>query len=191
MQKKMQEIAEKNILKIWEIKKKMYLGKKQQKTYTSILLTHEPKPGETKVSRSRVTHRSDGRRRPSASLSRRGKARVALSTLESGCLELKTVFNLYLQARCQMWFCHLTSFLSFRVRHNQWQAPQNFVGLIFPKKFFTSRWKIMSLVVVLGTTTTYLVGSWLKNTHTKSSLSIRLLVMTLYTHECATVITTA
>jgi hypothetical protein len=146
----------------------MYFGKKQQKPHTGILLTHEPKPGEAKVSRSRVTHRSHGRRRrrrPSASLSRRGKARVALWTLESGCLELKTVFNLYLQARCQMWFCHLTSFLSFRVRHNQWQAPQNFVGLIFPKKFFTSRWKIMSLLVVLGTTTTtttYLVGRWLK-----------------------------
>ncbi len=120
------------------------------------------------MSRGRVTHRSYGRRRrrPSASLSRRRKARVALSTLESGRLELKTVFNLYLQARCQMWFCHLTSFLSFRVRHNQWQAPLNFVGLIFPKKFFTSRSKIISLLVVLGTTTTYLVGSWLKKPRT-------------------------
>jgi len=127
------------------------------------------------VSRSRVTHRSCGRRRrrrrPSASLSRGGKARVALSSLESGRLELKTVFNLYLQARCQMWFCHLTSFLSFRVRHNQWQAPQNFVGLIFPKKFFTSRSKIISLLVVLGTTTTYLVGSWLiKHAHKLKAL---------------------
>lgn len=77
----------------------MYFGKKQQKPYKGILLTHKPKPGETKVSRSRVTHWSYSRRRrrrPSASLSRRRKARVALSTLESGRLELKTVFQFVL-----------------------------------------------------------------------------------------------
>jgi hypothetical protein len=40
----MQENAGKNVLKIWEIKKikkiHMYFGKKQQKPYTGILLTH-------------------------------------------------------------------------------------------------------------------------------------------------------
>ncbi len=70
-----------------------------------------------------------------------------------------------------MWFCHLTSFLSFRVRYNQWQAPLNFVGLIFPKKFFTSRSKIISL---LFSTRWYYyhvpVGSWLKKTRTLKAL---------------------